>query len=211
MPKKANIPLIPAIKDFIADHLLDDQPRRLHISKDLIERFISKRQRVEMKPIGIWYGFNESWLEWMLDAGCNWFQPYIYEVIVDEEKLLRISNHDQFEDFEEEFGSLPAYMLRMQENARKVKAAGFDTPDYDYLFGPNPLGMRRYTQHIDFPKLSKQYSALEITPYLYGKRLEAIWYYGWDCASGCVWNKKGLKELRLFAQYDPEQKQYVLK
>ncbi len=199
MPKDAKIPLIPAIKDFIADHLFDDKPRRLHISKDPIEKFISKRQRIEMKPTGIWYGFNDSWFDWMMEAGCNWFQPYIYEVVVDEERVLRISNLDEFDEFEDEYGSLPAYMLR-------AKNAGLD-----FMLPAMPDMMRRLSLHIDWPKLSKQYSALEITPYQWKRRLESIWYYGWDCASGCIWNRKGLKELRLFAQYDPDKKRYVLK
>lgn len=43
---------------------------------------------------------------------------------------------------------------------------------------------------IDWRRVAQAYDAIEIVPYLWSMRLspEAPWYYGWDVASGCVWN-----------------------
>jgi hypothetical protein len=41
--------------------------------------------------------------------------------------------------------------------------------------------------NINWPKLSQEYSGIIIAPYQYSRRF-LIWYYGWDCASGCIWN-----------------------
>ena len=45
----------------------------------------------------------------------------------------------------------------------------------------------------DWTRLEKEYDGIEIAPYIYKGRFEIFWYYGWDVASGCIWNPKGLK------------------
>lgn len=34
----------------------------------------------------------------------------------------------------------------------------------------------------------KGFDGIEISPYQWKQRLEMMWYYGWDCASGVIWN-----------------------
>lgn len=43
---------------------------------------------------------------------------------------------------------------------------------------------------IDWFRVVREYSGILITPYDYHLRLhaETHWYYGWDCASACVWD-----------------------
>lgn len=48
---------------------------------------------------------------------------------------------------------------------------------------------------IDWAKVAKDYAGIEIAPYRHSMRHEYIWYYGWDVASGCIWNKSGIKSL----------------
>lgn len=52
------------------------------------------------------------------------------------------------------------------------------------------LGMFNITNMmcIDWFKVSKLYQGIIITPYLWQRRLDfgCGWYYGWDCASGCI-------------------------
>jgi hypothetical protein len=42
---------------------------------------------------------------------------------------------------------------------------------------------------IDWNKVAKEYDGIEIVPYIYQARLTHLWYYGWDVASGCVWDR----------------------
>lgn len=48
---------------------------------------------------------------------------------------------------------------------------------------------------IDFKRVASDYKALVIIPYLYKFRLHSdfLWYYGWDCASACVWDLSCIK------------------
>lgn len=50
---------------------------------------------------------------------------------------------------------------------------------------------------IDWEKVSKEYDGIEISPYQYNKvnGLNFSWYYGWDVASGCLWNNNFKVEL----------------
>jgi len=47
---------------------------------------------------------------------------------------------------------------------------------------------------IDWMKVSKDYSGIEIAPYIYKARYdrEVFWYYAWDVASGCIWNSDAI-------------------
>jgi len=47
--------------------------------------------------------------------------------------------------------------------------------------------------HIDWLKVGTEYDGIEIAPYQWKRRHEMMWYYGWDCASGCIWRPKGVK------------------
>jgi hypothetical protein len=41
---------------------------------------------------------------------------------------------------------------------------------------------------IDWRKVASEYGGIEIAPYIYEGRFEYLWYYGWDVASGCIWD-----------------------
>ena len=41
---------------------------------------------------------------------------------------------------------------------------------------------------IDWPAVAADYDGLIIAPYIWERRYDLSWYYGWDCASGCIWN-----------------------
>ena len=54
------------------------------------------------------------------------------------------------------------------------------------------------TDQIDWAEVASKYDGIIISPYQWSLRLdmEMMWYYGWDCASGCIWNISAIKELK---------------
>ena len=58
------------------------------------------------------------------------------------------------------------------------------------------LGNTRY-RNPDWVRLAKKYDGIEIAPYIYEGRHSMFWYYGWDVASGCIWNPRSLKIKKL--------------
>ena len=49
---------------------------------------------------------------------------------------------------------------------------------------------------IDWVRAAKDYSGIEIAPYLYEARMKHMWYYGWDIASGCIWGAGVVKKIQ---------------
>ena len=49
---------------------------------------------------------------------------------------------------------------------------------------------------IDWVAVARDYSGLVIAPYQWTLRLDLHWYYGWDCASGCIWDCTALDQPR---------------
>lgn len=143
--------------------------KRIHMSDSEEIHFNSVTQEISLenpasiigKPSGLWYGFGTSWLDWCNLEMPGWVCDYYYEIVLDQSKILTISSIEQFDQFEREFLSLS----EITDNRFALR-----------------LGK------INWVKVSKLYSGIEIVPYLYERRLESMWYYGWDCASGCVWH-----------------------
>lgn len=48
---------------------------------------------------------------------------------------------------------------------------------------------------IDWPLVGTQYKGILITPYCYELRFDLMWYYSWDCASGCFWDVSCLERV----------------
>lgn len=59
-------------------------------------------------------------------------------------------------------------------------------------------GARPYAfDSLRWSAVADQYAGLAITPYLWERRLSqhVRWYYGWDCASACVWDLSALRHI----------------
>ena len=202
--KKRGMPgLEPAMRRFVHAHIRGRKPRRLHMSPYKtfsMKKFREAEQTIEMKPTGIWYGLGDSWIQWCMSEASGWLSPYIYDFVLDEDKILKVTNIEEFEKFEEEHQAIRAEFKLLMDHMPKIRDAHGDG------FGRR---MSRFFDQIDWPKLATMYSGVEIAPYIWKKRLESMWYYPWDCASGCIWNRSAVKELRLFAAYDKESDEFI--
>jgi len=50
---------------------------------------------------------------------------------------------------------------------------------------------------IDWGRVCAEWQGIIITPYVWELRLDrrCRWYYGWDCASGCIWDIDAIESL----------------
>ena len=84
---------------------------------------------------------------------------------------------------------------------------------YKYLLEINPAKIlfikndedminfiKKYKPHphlgIVWENIAKDYSGIEICPYLDNFRDTQLWYYPWDIASGCIWNNDAIKNVK---------------
>jgi hypothetical protein len=146
---------------------------RLHNSHKPIERFEhrpflkTERDVFPFKPRGLWYGIDEAWLKWCRSEEPEWIGPYNYAVLLTPKaNILKLGTVKAVRDF------TAAYQREAWEGST--------------------------LRSIDWHKAMTEYDGLEIHPYQWSLRLnqETFWYYGWDCASGCVWHPRAVRALK---------------
>ena len=145
-------------------NLTDDM--RIHMSKkpfELEQRTFT--QKISMKPNGFWYGFGSEWIDWCRSEMTDWVGKYIYSVDVGNSNILQIKTHMELMMFNREYQS-------------NLSDAGY---------------IREEGESIDWKKVASKYDGIEINPYQFEARYQYLWYYGWDVASGCIWNLKSVK------------------
>lgn len=141
----------------------------------VLQRFSYREQKVAYKPIGFWVSDEDEhgWKDWC--EGEQWGLSRLtreYEVVLaDKANVLYINSLRQLDEFRE------AYMASLY-------------PDVEGLSG--------IVDGIDWSKVAQKYDGIIISPYFYQRRFATgfMWYYGWDCASGCIWNVRAIKEVR---------------
>lgn len=62
---------------------------------------------------------------------------------------------------------------------------------------------RLLSRRIDWARVATFYDGIIIAPYQWERRMTLMWYYGWDCASGCIWNLHAVQSIALDKRYEP--------
>lgn len=52
---------------------------------------------------------------------------------------------------------------------------------------------------IAWTAVADRWDGIIIAPYQWTRRYDLAWYYGWDCASGCIWNLDAIDEFTPFS------------
>lgn len=116
------------------------------------------------KPNGLWVSADNSWEKWCLSNCPEWMGKRYRVKLPVGMRILRIRNHAQLLNFS------ARYRVE-KEIARELSIMN--------------------SFYIDWATVAKQYDGIVIRPYVWAARLDSAtrWYYGWDCASGCIWNR----------------------
>jgi hypothetical protein len=84
------------------------------------------------------------------------------------------------------------FVLEINEDRVKKLSSYEDIEEFTKQYGRKDFGFMM----IDWKKVAEKYSGIEIAPYDYEARMKFNWYYTWDVASGCIWNKEGIKSVK---------------
>lgn len=134
---------------------------RIHLSKGHIHKLEKRHytQRPDDKPDGFWYGFGDEWIDWTETAGPERKGKYVYEIEINGSNILQIKDYSEIAEFTKEYES-----------------------------GKQIIPGKIFS--IDWSRVELKYDGIEINPYVDQARIDDkfLWYYGWDVASGCIWN-----------------------
>lgn len=138
----------------------------VHLSERLIDKLSPKgyTQQAGTKPNGFWYSYGTEWID-ELSASKNLKDGYIYKVDINNLNILQIKTEFELSNFTREYG----------------------------LNNPSNTFTKTY---IDWVRVARKYDGVEINLPIfpnYTNSPELLWLYGWDIASGCVWNLDRIK------------------
>src|SRR5262245_25168 len=130
--------------------------------------YLHTKERPSLKPSGLWLSVEDDWELWCRDENFGVDRlAHRYEVTLrGDANLLTLSTCEHID----------AFTARFSE----------------------PLAASRSYHSIDWARVKDLYQGIVIAPYLWERRLapHTLWYYGWDCASACVWDTAAIEEVR---------------
>lgn len=152
----------------------------------VLDRLRTYRQREALsaytKPCGFWItdDSEDCWRSWC--TGERWGLERLthkHEIDLDEDRILVLNSEWEVTAFARQY-------------------------NVDNWWGPAGEPRKWRDRCIDWPRLAGDYAGIIITPYIWALRLadDYSWYYGWDCASGCIWDASAIKDVRL-VEVDP--------
>jgi hypothetical protein len=125
-------------------------------------------QENEGKPCGLWLSVNDDWLTWCRSEQFQLHSlAHATEVILAAgANILRLHSPDELDEFSKRFAH-----------------GGLD---YEI------------NHCVRWSEVANLWQGIIIEPYQWSRRLtpHTSWYYGWDIASGCIWDAETVAELR---------------
>ena len=139
--------------------------------------YVQKPPMGFMKPEGLWVSVagEDSW-DWPAwcrsESFCLSSLDHVAEVnLVDDANILHVDTPEGLDLFHHAY-AVDDELLRTGVPSRRLWATD----------------EKRYWS-LDWPTVAAKYDGVIIAPYHYSRRLDGpMWYYGWDCASGVIWN-----------------------
>ena len=142
---------------------------RIIMSHEPEIKFREKTQQEKgYKPNGLWYGIGPSWVNFVRSEMPTRETEHVFKIDIDESKMKIIRNYEDLLEFEKEY-STPIEGMYSFNNR--------------YLY-------------IDWERVARDYSGIEIAPYISEARMKHMWYYGWDLASGCIWGSGVIRKFK---------------
>jgi hypothetical protein len=111
------------------------------------------------KPRGLWLSVDDEWATWCTETGFR-----LHDLAVRTRIVLKHPDH-----------------LLWLKTPAQIRA-------FQHQYEKKRPGSITYFIAIDWPRVAADHAGILIAPYQWSLRNDLMWYYGWDCASGCLWD-----------------------
>jgi len=163
-------------------------------NKDFVlDNKVTYKQKISLKPIGFWYQINDCGYKW---GEIHWGN-YIYDVDIDLSNMLVIKNYQDYVKFDKKYSISKTYKYK---KLSKKNDNNSDSNIDNYFT----------TKYIDWKKVSKKYSGIEVKNYDsinkqlirdYTKTNVDSWLELYDFSQGCIWDLKAIKSVNYCCKF----------
>jgi hypothetical protein len=90
-----------------------------------------------------------------------------------------------------DIGAKLCYRIELHENAKLLMITnGAELIDFHEKYSAQVHEKLDFFRVPDWARVGEKYQGIIIAPYIWSMRLHSTmtWYYGWDCASGAIWD-----------------------
>ena len=137
------------------------------------------------KPNGFWFDVDGSWKKWCAAVG---FRPdrlrCFHEVaVIDPSRILFLETAEGIDRFTREFGhDLSAHIEPLQSSE--------DMRAFADRYGQDLFGeiRKQFSSCILWGEVAQRHAGVIVAPYIPERSATCLWYAGWNCAGGCVWD-----------------------
>lgn len=135
------------------------------------------RDKWQAKPVGLWVSIEDEWKKW-----CE-SENYRTQTCTHSHEVILKPNHSVL------------HLKTAEEVTAFGKKYPLRTRDWDAEYD---------TYQLDWHTIKKEYQGIIIAPYQWSCRLalESCWYYGWDCASGCIWDLDSIESFAFMEEIE---------
>ena len=113
---------------------------------------------------------------------------HVYTFKIDNSKMLVIKNSRQLLKFYQQ------YHVKDDTHLQSLMESYIDN---DIEYKPR---VWKYPYLINWSRVEEDYQGIVICPYQDKNRMEHLWYYSWDHASGCIWNPELISNVHYLTQ-----------
>ncbi len=137
------------------------------------------------KPNGLWFDVNGSWKRWCHAVRFRLENLRYRHVvtIVDPSRILFLQNADDIDRFTRAYGRDFSGHIQVQQSSREMD-------EFALRYGEDLFGdiQHQFTNYILWGEVAETYGGIIVNPYSRARSQTYLWYYGWNCAGGCVWD-----------------------
>jgi hypothetical protein len=148
-------------------------------------RGMSYPQSGHPKPNGLWFDVNESWKRW-----CEAVQFRLEDLrcchrvtILDTSRVLFLRKAKDVDVFTRQYGHNISGLIQPLQSSEELDAfAGQYGNDFfsDIQW--------QFSNYIMWGEVAEKHSGIIVDPYFRARSQTYLWYYGWNCAGGCIWD-----------------------
>lgn len=157
-----------------------------HWASDPVElRRMRYRQSGHPKPNGFWLDVNGSWKRWCDSVQ---FRPdnlrYRHTVTVsDASRVLFLRKAKDVDAFTYRYGHDLSGNIRFLQSSEETDA-------FARSYGRDLFAdiQKQFSNYIRWDEVAEKYSGIIVNPYFRSRSRTYLWYYGWNCAGGCIWD-----------------------